>query len=364
MLDQLAAAFDRQDYKMAAQLLKAFLQQSPQNPWGQFYRGRLYEASGDRDSARKFYQQILRDISNPKIVLQARQALQRLDDLEAAEHQQAIAAATTQPHNTEPGLLVLEAMPSEAKAAAAQALARIMKLDAYTARLQLPNKGWKLYRVGAIGELKLYGQQFRDANIPAFWGTVTDVQKLSVFQVHYLQDYEPNAITVCENEQGQLGTLEFQWSEVSQRVEGMLPIFERVVDVTPREGVQRQRKEQTQDFARICDLHLPKRRCILRLCDWKYQFDQGIEFAAIGDGVIDLDQAINRLHWNSLTSVLNYLLPDKPVWSEFTSFAETAIDFPVLLQKIPSNIHLFGQEASLWNSAFHLYSNLAAIQSE
>lgn len=362
MLDQIAAAFDRQDYKTAAQLLKTFLKESPQNPWGQFYRGRLYEAYGNWEGAKEIYQHVLRDVLNPKIALQTRQALQRIHDLEQAKHQAAILEATANPENAELGMLVLEAMPPEAKSKAAIAVAQIMKIDAYTARLQLPNKGWKLYRIGAIGELRLYGQQLQAANIPSFWATVTDIQTHSVFQVHSFQEYEPHALALCENEHGQLGTLKFDWSEVSQRVEGMLPIYERVVDITPREGIQRQRKEQTQDFARICDLHLPERGCILRLCDWKYNFDQGIEFAALGENVIELDQAVNRIHWNSLTSFLSQILPSQPVWSEFTSFAETVIDFPVLLQKLPSNIHLFGQDISLWNSAFHLYSNLAAVR--
>ncbi|NDJ17618.1 tetratricopeptide repeat protein [Myxacorys almedinensis] len=362
MLDQLAAAFDRQDYKTAASLLKAFLKDSPQNPWGHFYRGKLSEASGDWENARKLYQQILREALNPKVVVQARQALGQIDALEQAKHQAAIAQATADPQDAELGMLILETMASAAKPTAAQAFAQIMKIDPYTARLQLPNKGWKLYRIGAIGELRLYGQQLQAANIPSFWASVTDVQTFSVFQVHHFQDYEPDALAVCENEQGQLGMLKFAWAEVSQRVEGMLPVYERVVDISPRKGIERQRKEQTQDFARICDLHLPGRRCILRLCDWKYRFDQGIEFAALGKDVIELDQFVNRLHWNSLTSFLNDLLPNKPVWSEFTSFAETVIDFPVLLQKLPSNIHMFGQESSLWNSAFHLYSNLAAVR--
>ncbi len=359
MLDQISAAFDRKDHKTAARLLKTFLQESPQNPWGQFYRGRLYEVSGKENEARELFQKLLRDVPNPKLAAQARQGLQRLDQQQKDRRQAEIAQATADPRNAELGILILEGIPSDLRTTAAQALAQILKIDPYTARMQLPNKGWKLFRTGAIGELKLYGEQLQAAHIPTFWTTLSDVQSLPIFQVKYFQDFEP-AIAICENEKGQVGTLNFEWSEITQQVDGMLPIFERVIDTTMREGIQRQRKDETQDFARICDLHLPKRRCILRLCDWNYQFDQGIDFG-MNENTINIDQAINRLHWNRLIEFLNYQIPNKTIWSEFTPFAETAIDFSMLLNRLPS-IQLFGQEDSLWNPAFHLYSGLAFLR--
>lgn len=357
MLDQIAAAFDRQDHRTAAKLLKEFLRESPQNPFGQFYRGRLYEVSGKLEAAEEIYRRLLRDVVNPKIATQARQGIQRLETLAQTRQQTAIAQATADPQNAELGMLVLEAISSDIRTTSAQNFARIMKLDAYTARLQIPHRGWRLYRTGAIGELRHYGQQLREAEIPAFWAPLTALQSLQVFQVQYFQSYQPNAIAVCQNEHDQLGSLSFDWAEVTQRVEGRLPIFEQVVDTDARQRTQRQRKEQTQDYAHICDLHLPKRRCILRLCDLNYQFHQGIAFSTPDDSVIG--QPTNRIHWNNLLAFLNYQLPKQPVWSEFMPFAETAIEFPNLLKRLKSHIHLFGQGASPWNPAFHLYSGLA-----
>lgn len=362
LLEQIAAAFDRQDYQTAAQLLKTFLKQSPQDPWGQFYRARLYEVSGRLDEAKATYQQILRTVTHPKVISHARIGIQQIQAQESAQREQEIAAAKADPSNSEAGVLILEAIPPAARTEAAQALARIMQIDAYTARLHLPNSGWRLYRLGAIGELQLYGQQLRAANIPAFWAKEREMQQLPVFEVQYFLDYDPQAIVVCHNEQGQLGSLTFDWSEVSQRVEGMLPIFERVVDTTLREGIQRQRKEQTQDYVRICDLHLPKRHCILRICDWRYHFEQGIQLALSKTETIGADQAIKRLFWNRLIEFLNHQLPQKPLWSNFTTFGETAIDYPLLLNRFPPKIHFYGQEETAWNSAFHLYSCLAFVQ--
>ncbi|MCY7275478.1 MAG: tetratricopeptide repeat protein, partial [Phormidesmis sp. CAN_BIN44] len=345
------------DYRTAAKLLKEFLRESPQNPFGQFYRGRLCEVSGKLEAAEEIYRQLLRDVVNPKIAGQARQGIQRLEALAQTRQQTAIAAATADPQNAELGMLVLEAISSDIRTTSAQSFARIMNLDAYTARLQLPNRGWRLYRTGAIGELQHYGQQLRKAEIPAFWAPLKALQNLQVFQVQYFQSYQPNATAICQNDQDQLGSLSFDWAEVTQRVEGRLPIFEQVVDTDARQRTQRQRKEQTQDYAHICDLHLPKRRCILRLCDLNYQFPQGIAFSTTDDNTIR--QPTNRIHWNHLLAFLNYQLPEQPVWSEFMPFAETAIEFPNLLKRLKSHVHLFGQDTSPWNPVFHLYSGLA-----
>jgi predicted Zn-dependent protease len=73
MIDQVAAAFERQDYRTAAQLLQQLSQDSPQNPWVQFYLGRLDEVSGKLETAEEIYRQLLRNVSNTKIVAQARQ---------------------------------------------------------------------------------------------------------------------------------------------------------------------------------------------------------------------------------------------------------------------------------------------------
>ena len=357
MLDQIAAAFDRQDYRTAAKLLKEFLHQSPQNPFGQLYRGRLYEVSGKLEAAEEIYRQLLRDAVNPKVAGQARQGIQRLAALAQTRQQAEIAEATADPKNAEMGMLILEAISSDSRTTAAQNFARIMKLDAYTARLQLPHRGWRLYRTGAIGELQLYGKQLRNSEIPAFWTSLKVLQSVQVFQVQYFQDYQPKAIAVCQNEHDQLGSLSFDWAEVTQRVVGRLPIFEQVVDTDARQKTQRQRKEQTQDYAHICDLHLPKRRCILRICDLKYQFHQGMSFSPADPSAIA--QTTNRIFWNHLLTFLNYQLSEQPIWSEFIPFAETAIEFPNLLKRVKSHIHLLGQDDSPWNPAFHLYSGLA-----
>jgi len=143
-IEQVAAAFDRQDYKTAAQLLKTLIQEAPDNLWVQLYAARLQEVSGKVELAEANYRKLLQRTTSAKIALQARQGLERLEQAAKARRQEAIAQATAAPGNTEAGFLVLETIRPEAKQAAVQRFAQIMKLDPYTARIHLSHRGWKL----------------------------------------------------------------------------------------------------------------------------------------------------------------------------------------------------------------------------
>jgi tetratricopeptide (TPR) repeat protein len=352
-LDQVAQALDRQDYRTATQLLKGLWQEMPENPWVQIYRARLYEAANKADQAEQVYRQLLKDVTNPKIALAARQGLQRLQDSVVAARQQEIAVAAAAPGREEPGILVLESIEPETRQAAAMHLAKIFQLEPYAARMLMPNRGWRLYRMGTLGELDLYQSQMAEAKIPAFSVATERLQTVPVYQVKYLQDFEPQVVVVCADGEKQAGEVKFAWSEVTQMVEGALPMLERVVDTDARDGAARVRKESTQDYARVCDLHLPGRSLVLRFYDRSYNFHEGVAFADEGS----LDAANTRIQWNALMVFLKQHL-NVPVWSEFMPFAEIAMDFPHLLETIKPQIDLFGQEGNVWASAFELYSGL------
>jgi hypothetical protein len=356
MLHQIAAALDHQDYPTAARLLKQALQQSPHDPWVQFYRARLYEVSGKVDPAEQIYRQLLRDVNNPKLALQVRQGLQRLETLQQAQRQQAIAAANDQPGSQDPGFLVLEAVPSEARSTVTQSLARVMQLDAYTARLLVPNRGWRLYRTGAIGELGLHGRALRQAGVPASWASQPELEQIQVFQVQSFQAMGPQVEVICKNAQDQLGQLNFDWTEVQQRVEGMVPIFEQVLELGYRDRLER--KEKTQDYTHVCDLHLPQRRCILRIVESQYNFSQGVAMVPQQVPATGLDRATVRTNWNGLMAILQQRSPQALVWSDFTLFGESAADFAAPLSRIKSHIPLMRRTDSHWDAAFQLYSSL------
>ncbi len=353
MIEQVAIAFERRDYQTAAKLLKQLLKESPENPWVQFYLARLYEVSAKRRDAEKIYRQLLRETANAKILTLARQGLQRLQEIEQEERQRAIVEATAAPSNAELGVLVLEPLRQELKAAAALKLAQIMQIDTYSARLVLPSRCWRLYRTGQVGELKFYGTQLQQAGIPCFWASLTAIKQIQVFQVNYFAESAVQATVICCNEANQLGSLTFNWSEVKARVAGLLPIFEQVVDVNARR--QLERKTQTQDYAQFCDLHLPSRHCILRLYDSGYEFDQGVESTSPGG------QNTIRINWNRLIKWIDKELPQVKVWSDFQPFAETVLDQTEMLGNIQSHIHLLRREKTNWDPAFHLYSGLVFL---
>lgn len=358
MLSRVAAAFERQDYNTATQLLQQLVKDSPQDPWVQFYWGQLHEVSGDLEAAATIYQQLLRHTINSKILAGARQGWQRVEVLLKQQKKQALAQATSDPSDTQMGVLVLEPVASEIKAIAAQKFAQIMQIDPYTARLVLPSRSWRLYRSGAIGELRFLGQQLRGSGVPCFWATLDQIQKIRVFQVKYFQSATPAATVICQDEQGQLGSLTFNWSEVSQRSAGLVPIFEQVVDLNVRGKLQR--KTQTQDYAQFCDLHLPNRNCILRLCDRSYQFHHGM---IIDQQSLPTSQVTTRINWNNLISLLAQQLSGA-YWSDFTPFAQTALDQIDSFGDFPSHIHLLRRDETPWDPAFHLYSGLAFVKEQ
>jgi tetratricopeptide (TPR) repeat protein len=353
MLDDVIAAIERQDYQTAAQLLQPLLQTSPENPWVQFYAGRLYEGLGELDSAQNVYRKLLKNVTSTKLLSQIRQGLQRLETLMQEQRQRGITQATNDPNNHQLGVLVLEAISSD-KTVAAQNFARIMEIEPYAARLLLPSRGWRFYKSGAIGELEFLGKQLCAVGIPCFWATLAEINQIRIFQVSYFQYAEPQATVICQNEQGQMGAMNFHWSEVSDRILGLLPIFEQVVDRDVRGKLQR--KTKTQDYAHFCDLAIPSRGCILRLHDNSYQYQKGVTITPKSD------RSTIRISWNSLLDFLSLQLPSVPIWSDFSSFADTVIDQDELLKRIPSHIHLLRRTQSSWDSAFAMYSNLVAIK--
>lgn len=352
MLEQVVAAFERRDYQTAAELLRELVQRSPNDPWVKFYMGRLQEVSGKPRAAEEIYRQLLRHNTNPKLIAQARQGLQRLDELAKEQRKTAIAQATANPEQQELGFLVLEAISQERRTELAKRFAAIIQTDAYTARGLLPSRGWRLYRTGAIGELAVLGQALRAAGVPALWQSQASLQAIEVFQVKYFQMVQPKAAVVCQNQAGQVGMLTFDWAEVPQRVEGLLPLFSQVVDLGYRDRLEW--KEHIEDYAHFCDLHLPQRRCILRLHDDRYDFRQGITAQREHDTL--------RQRWNELTGVLFRQTPTGSAWTEFQSFAESAVDFTAAIARLPHQIHIPRGSDCYLDPTFHLYSCLALLK--
>ncbi|MEZ2228456.1 MAG: tetratricopeptide repeat protein [Microcoleus sp.] len=375
-IHQIVTALEDKEYKQAAQLIKQLQTESPENPWVKYYIARYYELTNNPKKAETTYKQILRDITNPKIISQARQGIQRIETAAQDRLQEAIETAKNDPSNLEPALLILEAVTPEDKPAAIQNISRIFQTDTYTTRMQVQSRGWRLYKTGPIAELQIYGEELLNAGIPVFWGTLADIQKIQIFRVQHFQSLSP-PVVVCKDTLDRLGAIEFNWSEISQRVEGLLPMFMEIMDYSPhRRTEQFRHKEITQDYAQICDLHIPSRHCILRICDQSYEFQQGIDFTQISADIPasapkkpksgsqkprQIPQSTTRINWNHLLEILDQQL-DVTVWSEFTPFAETVLDYTHMLSNIESYVEVDRKSETPWDAAFQLYSGLAFLK--
>jgi tetratricopeptide (TPR) repeat protein len=351
MQKEVTSALAEKDYKRAQKLLKQWQTSDPHNPWMWFHVARLYEETNKPEKAEKIYRQLLRKVTTPKLLTQARQGLDRLQTQRTQQQQTVVESAVSHPGGDSPGILVLEPIPSAAKQTAAQKFARIFQIDAYNARLQLPSRGWRLYRTGAVGELKYYTQGLQEVEIPCFCLSLDLLDSIQVYQLTAFTEFTPR-ISVTYQADGQTKSFTFEWSEVQRRVEGRLPLFESVVDTDSRRKLQR--KMQILDYIPFCDLHLPSHQTILRLCDRVYNFQTGISLTP--DPVTTSGQTTTRTNWLNLMRFLNENLPEIETIGDFEPFAETALGFPQLLGQIDPHISLNRRHETLWDAAFHLYS--------
>jgi hypothetical protein len=358
VIDSIEAALQNGNYPEALRILGTLDQQ---DPWTQLYWAKLWETTQEPDQAEAAYRSLLRQADSPKLTLAARQGLERLQTQRTQARKQAIAQAIAEPLNSELGALVLASVDPAQKAEAAQAMAKIMNIEPYSARMLLPSQGIRLYRTGPVGELEFYGQQLNDRGIPAFWLPLSILQAVTVHPVLYFEAVEGVAQAMIQPNEADAEprSLQFNWVDIAARVEGQLPIFENVVDRDARGKLLR--KEKTQDYAHFCDLHLPKQNCILRISDAAYQFNRGIRLDSESTE-LPLDHSTAWANWRQLSLLMNQKLPQQPIWSTFESFAETALDHPELLSKLPPHLNLFRREDSNWDPAFQLYSALLFLQ--
>ncbi len=103
-IKEVATLLEQKNYQQAAKVLKKLQKEHPQNLWVQLYIGRWYEEIDKLESAEKFYRKLLKDATNPQVVIQARQGLKRIENIEKNRQQQAIAVAKSNPGSIFSGL--------------------------------------------------------------------------------------------------------------------------------------------------------------------------------------------------------------------------------------------------------------------
>ncbi len=366
---QVATALAANDYQQVARLLKQWQQHEPQNPSLRLYAAKLQEQTRRLDVAESNYKKLLQQITHRKIIAQARAGIDRIHQMRANERQAALAKARAVEDGQAISILAIASPSPSHRAQAVQGFAQVFNLDAYTARMKVPNSGFRIYRVGGWGELNYFQKRLTTYQTPAFCVKASDIKALQTLQVLYFESLLPQPTVICKNAAKQLGRpsfsrLSFNWAEVSQQVRGQLPIFEQVVDLGSRGRTVH--KQKVQDYAQVVDLHLPEREIVLRLCDRFYQYQKGVSLTSSAE--------INsRIQWNQLTTTVRSAIkpaaieqsateqmnPNSAKNNGFTHFGKGALEFINLLPAIHPNLDIDRRVPSDWDFAFHLYSSLS-----
>ncbi|HIK36548.1 MAG: tetratricopeptide repeat protein [Geminocystis sp.] len=355
MFEEIAAAIEAGDYQKAKSLM-AQIALSADNPWCGYYRALIVEKEGDLELAESQYRQIIKDnvFCEPKLLKNIRDALERILQAKRAREEEKKQEFQAIENSEELAVLILEPVAPEERQNIAQALAKIMKLDTYTARLQIPTRSWRLFKTGSFGDLSYYQFRLRQKGIPCFCHPVSLVNKLPIYQVAYIEESTENCLLTTVIKEGEEAEekLNFLWDKINNIVLGLLPIFELTTHVDAKGQIQR--KISTLDYVNLCDLHLIQENVILRLSDNSYEFSRGIQLTEAGK--------TNQEKWRNLMKYIKEKTPSAKIWNDFTPFGEGAVNFSEMLKQITSHINIFRREESVWDEAFQLYSGLIFLQ--
>ncbi len=347
----MAAALEVGDYQQVTKLLKQWQNSDPTSPTLRLYVALLQERTNRLAAAEKNYLKLLKQQPSSKIMSQARAGFARIQASQKAQKAAALEQARRGSGGDEMAILAVASPTPTDRPQAIAGLAQTFSLDLYTAGLKLPPSGFRLYRTGPWGEVSYYAKTLKQAHTPTLTAKVVDIKALQTFQICYFQAFTPQPTVICKNAAGQLGTISFDWVEVSQRVSGQLPIFEQVIDLGP--WGKTIHKEKVQDYAQVVDFHLAGRQIVLRVCDRLYQYQKGI---SLSQG----NELNSRIQWNNLLTHFNQSI-HAPEHSDFTRFGKSALEFINLLPPIHPNLDINRRAPSHWDQAFHIYSGLCYL---
>ncbi len=356
MLEQVEAALQRRDYQTASNILTKMAQKQPDDFRVKLYSGKLQEATAQLKDAEQTYRQLMQDdLVDPKILQAARQGIERIQAAQAAKIEALRKSATqdfivNESNTDDPaaGMLILEPVAAAAKIAMALKFAQIMKIDPYSARLLLPSRSSRVYRTGNMGEMSFYERLLQASGIPAFALSIEQINQPEIIQVKSIESFSPKAQITALNGYGTDFSRSYHWSDVRAVVQGLIPIFEEITQTTVSTTKTKvQYKSQILDYVQVWDLHLPRTQVILRICSQNYVFALGQKKAGI---------ASNRENWQKLVEKIREHTTNTQNWNEFVPFAETALEYPDTLEKMPAHLSLVRRQPSNWDQAFQLYS--------
>ncbi|NJK33516.1 MAG: tetratricopeptide repeat protein [Oscillatoriales cyanobacterium SM2_2_1] len=324
LLAQFEQQLAAQNYGAALATADALAHQFPQESQVRLAIARVYSAIGQVERAEELYRQVMREFTQPKVLAEARRGLQAIEDQEQAARQrrvQDLLAAGCDPGN---GFLVLMPVAAELRARAAAKLARLFRTDMYTAKFGVPARSLKIIRTGSAALMLAFAEEFAQEGIAALavdLGAIAQVKVVVALELHPVGLGQVRAV----DRRGE-GT-EVTWADVTARVYGVLPTYGEVVDVDAKR--QLIRREGLLDRVRICDLHVPRQKLILRFHDNSLQFAAGVG--------LDLPAAVTiQERWRSLMDWLAAKIPDTPIYDELPDFVDMAKGFPDLLPAEPT----------------------------
>lgn len=356
MLEQVEAALQGRDYQTASNILAKMTQKQPNNCQVKLYSGKLQEATAQLEKAEQTYRQLMQsDLVEPRVLQAARQGIKRIEAAQAAKIETIRKAATQdfivneqRIDDLSAAILILEPVAAAAKMAMAIKFAQIMKIEPYSARLLLPSRSSRVYRTGSMNEMSCYEHQLQAAGVPAFALSIKQVNQPQIIQVKSIESFSPKAQIIALNGYGTDFLRSYYWTEVQAVVQGLLPIFEEITQTSVSTTKTKiQYKSQILDYVQVWDLHLPRIKTILRICSHNYAFPVGQKKAGI---------VSNRENWQKLIDKISAHVTTAQHWNEFTPFAETALEYPDTLEKMPAHLQLVRRQPSNWDQAFQLYS--------
>lgn len=366
MWEDVKEAIKEKNFIKAQQLLEKIDNEKGNDLWKRYYLTRIEEEQKNWELAEENYRQIIQDsvYPDPKLIGKIRDGIERVT-LAKKQEQEKIAIVEkkkkeaeekvfTQIDNSEDlAILILKPVTLDQKKLLAPEFAKIIETDLYTANLQIPTRSWRIYKTGNYGKLSYYYSKLSEANIPCLCQRIEPINRINVYLVKYIKSALQELTVVCKTGGDNEENITFQWTQINQRVEGLIPIFESTVHIDVKGKMQK--KPSTLDYANFYDLHINSSNSILRFSDYSYQFEHGVSFS--------VDSQTSSEKWKNLIGFFEEKLSDIPLNSEFTSFAEGLVQYPEMLKQIKSHINLFTRQDSVWDEAFQLYSGLILASS-
>lgn len=361
MFEEVKLSIDNENYDQAKEILGQLLQEGKNELWIRYYQALILEKQGNVAESEANYRLIVKDsiYPDPKLLKLIRDGIERIVKINQekqkikAEEEKEIKTKKLQDsqnidNSEDLAVLVLQPVKVEQKKFLAPKFAQIMGIDNYSATLQIPTRSLRLYKTGNLGILNYYQSELSQAEIPCFCQRIKDINKMKVYQVLSIINDENDVNILCEDDQEKEINITFKWEEIDNRIEALIPIFEMTLHLDARGKPQK--KKSTLDYGKFYDLHLTSQNLILRFSDQFYRFEQGLPIAKQVKTV--------KEKWHYLTNYFKEKMPNKPIWSDFTLFAEGAVQFPEMLKNVTAHVNLFRREETLWDEAFQLYSGL------